>query len=89
VSFKTIRKRLGLSQERFAATQGFAVSAVRDWEQGRRQPERSAHFAEDRGEGARGGDAGAGEVDGGNELAAVTAPAAVIELDAILTIFLS
>ena len=44
VNVKKIRKRLGLSQERFAATYGFAVSAVRDWEQGRRQPERSARI---------------------------------------------
>jgi putative transcriptional regulator len=42
VDVKKIRARLGLSQESFAATYGFAVSAVRDWEQGRRRPERSA-----------------------------------------------
>ena len=44
VNVKKIRTRLGLSQERFAATYGFALSAVRDWEQGRRQPERSARI---------------------------------------------
>lgn len=44
VDVRKIRMRLGLSQERFAATYGFAVSAVRDWEQGRRQPERSARI---------------------------------------------
>jgi putative transcriptional regulator len=44
VDVKKIRTRLGLSQERFAATYGFAISAVRDWEQGRRQPERSARI---------------------------------------------
>jgi putative transcriptional regulator len=44
VDVKKIRQRLGLSQESFAATYGFAVSAVRDWEQGRRQPERSARI---------------------------------------------
>jgi putative transcriptional regulator len=44
VDVRKIRKRLGLSQERFAAAYGFAVSAVRDWEQGRRQPERSARI---------------------------------------------
>jgi putative transcriptional regulator len=44
IDVKKIRKRLGLSQESFAATYGFAVSAVRDWEQGRRQPERSARI---------------------------------------------
>src|SRR5260370_83110 len=40
VNVKKIRTRLGLSQESFAQTYGFALSAVRDWEQGRRQPER-------------------------------------------------
>jgi putative transcriptional regulator len=44
VNVKKIRTRLGLSQETFAATYGFAVSAVRDWEQGRRRPERSARI---------------------------------------------
>jgi putative transcriptional regulator len=41
---KKIRRRLGLSQEAFAETYGFALSAVRDWEQGRRRPERSARI---------------------------------------------
>jgi putative transcriptional regulator len=44
VDVKKIRTRLGLSQETLAATYGFAVSAVRDWEQGRRRPERSARI---------------------------------------------
>jgi putative transcriptional regulator len=44
VDVKKIRTRLGLSQASFAATYGFAVSAVRDWEQGRRRPERSARI---------------------------------------------
>jgi putative transcriptional regulator len=44
VDVKKIRKRLGLSQEIFAAKYGFALSAVRDWEQGRRRPERSARI---------------------------------------------
>jgi putative transcriptional regulator len=44
IDVKKIRTRLGLSQETFAATYGFAVSAVRDWEQGRRRPERSARI---------------------------------------------
>ena len=44
IDVKKIRTRLGLSQESFAATYGFAVSAVRDWEQGRRRPERSARI---------------------------------------------
>ena len=44
VDVKKIRRRLGLSQEIFAHTYGFALSAVRDWEQGRRKPERSARI---------------------------------------------
>jgi putative transcriptional regulator len=44
VNVRKIRTRLGLSQESFAATYGFALSAVRDWEQGRRRPERSARI---------------------------------------------
>jgi putative transcriptional regulator len=44
VDVRKIRKQLGLSQETFAATYGFALSAVRDWEQGRRRPERSARI---------------------------------------------
>jgi putative transcriptional regulator len=44
VDVRKIRKQLGLSQEAFAATYGFALSAVRDWEQGRRRPERSARI---------------------------------------------
>ena len=44
VNVKKIRTRLGLSQESFAQTYGFALSAVREWEQGRRQPDRSARI---------------------------------------------
>jgi putative transcriptional regulator len=44
VDVRKIRTQLGLSQESFAQTYGFALSAVRDWEQGRRQPERSARI---------------------------------------------
>ena len=44
VNVKKIRTQLGMSQEKFAQTYGFALSAVRDWEQGRRQPERSARI---------------------------------------------
>jgi len=44
VDVRKIRARLGLSQEAFAETYGFALSAVRDWEQGRRSPERSARI---------------------------------------------
>ena len=44
VNVKRIRTQLGLSQASFAQTYGFALSAVRDWEQGRRQPDRSARI---------------------------------------------
>jgi putative transcriptional regulator len=44
IDVKKIRTRLGLTQVAFAATYGFALSAVQDWEQGRRQPERSARI---------------------------------------------
>ncbi len=50
IDVRKIRTRLGLSQEAFAQTYGFALSAVRDWEQGRRRPARPArifrHMAE-------------------------------------------
>lgn len=39
---KAIRKATGLSQSAFAWRYGFDVSAVRDWEQGRRTPDRAA-----------------------------------------------
>jgi len=39
---KAIRKATGLSQSAFAWRFGFDVSAVRDWEQGRRTPDRAA-----------------------------------------------
>jgi putative transcriptional regulator len=42
VDVKATRRALGLSQDAFAARFGFTVAAVREWEQGRRQPERSA-----------------------------------------------
>ena len=42
VDVKVIRKRLGLSQAKFAAEFGFALDAVRNWEQGRRQPDVAA-----------------------------------------------
>jgi DNA-binding transcriptional regulator YiaG len=37
-----IRKTERLTQEAFAKRYGFAFSTVRDWEQGRRQPDRAA-----------------------------------------------
>ncbi len=42
VDVKAIRRKLGLSQEAFALRFGFSPSAVRDWEQHRRQPEQAA-----------------------------------------------
>lgn len=42
VDVKTIRQKLGLSQEAFALRFGFTPAAVRDWEQRRRQPEQAA-----------------------------------------------
>lgn len=42
IDVKKIRARLRLSQQAFAETYGFTLAAVRDWEQGRRRPERSA-----------------------------------------------
>ncbi len=44
VDVGSIRKKLGYNQEQFADHFGFALSAVRDWEQGRRNPERSARL---------------------------------------------
>ena len=44
VDVRTIRKQRGQTQDVFARTYGFSVASVRDWEQGRRQPERSARI---------------------------------------------
>ncbi len=44
IDVRKIRTKLGLSQEAFALTYGFALATVRDWEQGRRRPERSARI---------------------------------------------
>jgi putative transcriptional regulator len=41
---KAIRKATGLSQFDFAWTYGFDVSALREWEQGRRTPSRAAQI---------------------------------------------
>jgi putative transcriptional regulator len=35
----TIRARLGLSQEAFATCMGVSVGTLRNWEQGRREPQ--------------------------------------------------
>lgn len=37
-----IRKRVGLSQRAFAERYGFSLGSVRDWEQGRSNPDRVA-----------------------------------------------
>ncbi len=42
IDVRKIRRRLGLTQAKFAARFGFSVAAVRDWEQGRRKPEKAA-----------------------------------------------
>lgn len=42
VDVAAIRKRQGLTQAAFAARYGLAESAVRDWEQQRRNPDRAA-----------------------------------------------
>jgi putative transcriptional regulator len=42
VDVRAIRANTGLSQTQFARRFGFTPSAVREWEQGRRQPEAAA-----------------------------------------------
>jgi putative transcriptional regulator len=42
VDVKAIRRRLGLSQRRFAERFGLKIDAVQNWEQGRRRPEGAA-----------------------------------------------
>lgn len=42
VDVKAIRKASGLTQTAFANTYGFTLGALRDWEQGRKRPERTA-----------------------------------------------
>jgi putative transcriptional regulator len=44
IDVKAIRQKLGLSQEAFALRFGFSPAGVRDWEQGRRQPEHAARL---------------------------------------------
>lgn len=39
VDVRAVRQALGLSQEVFAARFGFALGTLRNWEQGRRQPD--------------------------------------------------
>lgn len=42
VDVRQIRETRGLSQARFAAAYGFTIDSVRNWEQGRRQPDVAA-----------------------------------------------
>ncbi|WP_174247290.1 NadS family protein [Acidisphaera sp. L21] len=42
VDVRAIRDQLGLSQAAFARRFGFSAATVREWEQGRRQPEAAA-----------------------------------------------
>ena len=44
VDVRAVRRRTKRTQQAFAAHYGFTVGAVRDWEQGRRQPERAARL---------------------------------------------
>jgi len=39
IDVRAVRAKLGMSQHRFAARFGVSISTVRNWEQGRRQPE--------------------------------------------------
>ena len=39
---RLVRERYGLTQSKFAALMGISVGTLRNWEQGRRQPEGSA-----------------------------------------------
>ena len=41
---RALRRRLGMSQSRFAASFGFGLAAVQSWEQGRRHPEGPARI---------------------------------------------
>lgn len=42
VNVRAIRKASGMTQQAFASTYGFTLGALRDWEQGRKRPERTA-----------------------------------------------
>lgn len=44
VDVKAIRENLGLTQKEFALFYGFKLSALRNWEQGRRLPDRCARL---------------------------------------------
>ena len=42
LDIKAVRAKTKLSQDGFARTYGIEVTALRDWEQGRRKPDRAA-----------------------------------------------
>lgn len=44
INVAAIRKGLGFSQSEFADHFGFAISAIKEWEQGRRAPERATRI---------------------------------------------
>ena len=44
VDVRAIRKRMHLTQAAFALRFGFTASAIRDWEQHRRKPEKAARI---------------------------------------------
>jgi putative transcriptional regulator len=39
VDVKAIRRKLGMTQQTFAARFGFSINTLRHWEQGKREPE--------------------------------------------------
>ncbi len=41
---RAVRLARGMTQQTFADTFGFTLGALRDWEQGRKRPERSARI---------------------------------------------
>jgi putative transcriptional regulator len=44
VDLKKLKRRLGLTQESFAARFGFALGTLRNWERGRRRPDGPAQI---------------------------------------------
>ncbi|MDZ4759882.1 MAG: helix-turn-helix domain-containing protein [Alphaproteobacteria bacterium] len=44
VNVKALREKTGMSQSEFAASFGLSAATLRDWEQNRKQPERTARI---------------------------------------------
>jgi putative transcriptional regulator len=44
VDVKAVRQKTGLSQAAFASTYGLSAATLRDWEQNRKMPERTAQL---------------------------------------------